>query len=63
MKNVLKNVSIMPIRLDPDQVKQLNKFKIETGLSKSFIIRRCIAYALQKIISGEVNILTLTERK
>ena len=53
--------SPIPIRLDMQQNRQLTDFQSRIGLSKSFIIRRCINYALGKFTSDQVNILTLEE--
>jgi hypothetical protein len=60
---VMKTAPIISIRLDAKQVKLINKFKAETGLTRSFIVRCCIAYALKKIVNGEVDILNLQEIK
>jgi hypothetical protein len=49
----------IPVRLEPKQIDLLQQLQAKIGLGKSFIIRRCIAYALQKFAKGEVDILTL----
>ena len=53
----------IPIRLEAEQGKLMDTYQADTGLGKSFIIRRCIAYALPKFANEEVNILTLQEYK
>jgi hypothetical protein len=53
----------IPVRLEKQQVELLQQFQASTGLGKSFIIRRCVSYALRKFTDDEVNILTLQERK
>ncbi|MDR0533927.1 MAG: hypothetical protein LBH01_08230 [Verrucomicrobiales bacterium] len=55
--------SPIPVRLEAEQIELLEEFQAKTGLGKSFIIRRCINYALRKFIDDKVNILTLLERK
>ena len=52
----------IPVRLEAEQSKLMETYMENTGLGKSFIIRRCITYALQKFNSDEVNILTLREK-
>jgi hypothetical protein len=53
----------IPIRLDLQQIGLLDDFQAKTGLSKSFIIRRCVTYALEKFAADEVNVLTLREKE
>jgi hypothetical protein len=53
----------IPVRLEAEQNELLEEFQAKTGLGKSFVIRRCISYALRKFASEEVNILTLKEAK
>ncbi|MDR0532959.1 MAG: hypothetical protein LBH01_03300 [Verrucomicrobiales bacterium] len=55
--------SPIPVRLETEQIELLGEFQAKTGLSKSFIIRRCINYTLRRFSDGEVDILTLQERK
>jgi hypothetical protein len=45
--------------METEQNELLEEFQAKTGLGKSFIIRRCISYALQKFNDDEVDILTL----
>ena len=52
----------IPIRLDPQQQQLIEDYQDRIGLSKSFIIRRCISYALEKFVSEEVSILTLLKK-
>jgi predicted DNA-binding protein len=63
MKKQLVNNSVIPVRLEEEQNQRLEVFQEETGLSKSFIIRRCINFALEKFASREVDVLTLQEFK
>jgi hypothetical protein len=51
----------IPVRLEAEQEELLQQFQAKTGLGKSFVLRRCISYALRKFASEEVNILTLKE--
>ena len=53
----------IPVRLEQEQNKLMDTYIANTGLGKSFIIRRCIAYALPKFANDEANILTLKEYK
>jgi hypothetical protein len=53
----------IPIRLKEEQMELLSQFQAKTGLGKSFVIRRCISYALRKFVNDEVDILTLQERE
>jgi predicted DNA-binding protein len=62
MKRKLQTGNPIPIRLQEEQAELLQQFQAKTGLGKSFIIRRCINYALRKFVNDEVDILTL-ERK
>jgi predicted DNA-binding protein len=59
MKRKLHTGNPIPIRLEKEQAELLQQFQTKTGLGKSFIIRRCIAYALTRFTNDEVNILTL----
>jgi hypothetical protein len=54
----IKSIPI-PVRLEQKQIDLLQQLQAKIELGKSFIIRRCITYALQKFVSGEVDILTL----
>jgi predicted DNA-binding protein len=54
--------SPLPIRLTLEQHRLLQEFNAKTGLSKSFVIRRCISYAMEKFASDSVDILTLREK-
>jgi hypothetical protein len=53
----------IPVRLEAEQTELLGQFQAKTGLGKSFIIRRCISYALRKFAGDEVDILTLREKE
>ncbi|MDR0533280.1 MAG: hypothetical protein LBH01_04930 [Verrucomicrobiales bacterium] len=53
----------IPVRMEVEQTELLEEFQSKTGLGKSFIIRRCISYALRKFSDDEVDILTLKEKK
>jgi hypothetical protein len=53
----------IPVRMETEQTELLEQFQTKTGLGKSFIIRRCISYALRKFSDDEVDILTLQDRK
>jgi hypothetical protein len=53
---------ILPVRLNPEQYKVLADYRASTGLSNSFIIRRCLAYALPKFTGGGASILTLADK-
>ena len=53
----------IPVRLEYEQSKLMDTYMENTGLGKSFIIRRCIAYALPKFANDEINILTMKEYK
>ncbi|MDR0533241.1 MAG: hypothetical protein LBH01_04735 [Verrucomicrobiales bacterium] len=52
----------IPVRLEAEQTELLEQFQTKTGLGKSFVIRRCINYALRKFNEDEVDILTLKEK-
>jgi hypothetical protein len=52
----------IPVRMETEQTELLEEFQTKTGLGKSFIIRRCISYALRKFADDEVDILTLREK-
>ncbi|MDR0532410.1 MAG: hypothetical protein LBH01_00475 [Verrucomicrobiales bacterium] len=52
----------IPVRMETEQTELLEEFQTKTGLGKSFIIRRCISYALRKFNDDEVDILTLREK-
>ena len=62
-KRQMKPNVIIPVRLTPEQAKLLDNFKDKTDLAKSFVIRRCITYALDKFTSGEIDVLTLKRQK
>ncbi|MDR0533928.1 MAG: hypothetical protein LBH01_08235 [Verrucomicrobiales bacterium] len=53
----------IPVRLDEQQLGWLTQLQDTTDLSKSFIIRRCVNYALQRFIHNQVDILTLQEKQ
>ena len=53
----------IPIRLSMEQQQLIGDYQAKTGLAKSFVIRRCISYALEKFASGEIDILTLQEKQ
>ena len=48
--------------MTPEQVQMLTALKQHTGLTSSYLIRRCIAYALPKFATGEADILTLKRK-
>jgi hypothetical protein len=52
----------VPIRFDSEQDQMIREFQAKTGLGKSFIIRRCVSYALSKFLNDQVDILTLKEK-
>jgi hypothetical protein len=54
---------ILPVRLNPEQYKVLADYRATTGLTNSFIIRRCLAFALPKFANGGANILNLTDKQ
>jgi hypothetical protein len=58
-KNILS--MIIQLRLDNECKEQVNLMVEKTGLSKSYIMRRCCAYALPKFTNHEVDILTLKD--
>lgn len=58
-----KKTIILPLRLFGQELALLEQYHAETGLPKTYIIRRSLNYALQKFINGSSNILTLKERK
>jgi len=62
MKQQMLNDSVIPIRLEQKQTDRIREFQERTGLSKSFIIRRCINFALEKFVAGEVDVLTFEKR-
>ena len=62
-KNQQLQNKAVPVRMEYEQGKLMNTYIANTGLGKSFIIRRCISYALSKFANDEVNILTLKEYK
>jgi len=51
----------MPIRIEQGQMELLNQFRAKTGLSKSFLIRRCIDYGIKEFIDGGVDILAFQQ--
>jgi hypothetical protein len=53
----------IPVRLETEQTELLEEFQAKTGLGKSFVIRRCISYALRKFNDDKVDILTLKDKK
>ena len=53
----------VPVRLENEQNKLMDTYQAQTGLGKSFIIRRCIAFTLPKFINEEANILSLQNKK
>ena len=58
----MKKENPVPVRLEEEQCKMLVKLKQTTGLNTSYLIRRCIAYALPKFATGETDILTLKRK-
>jgi predicted DNA-binding protein len=62
MKRKLHTGNPIPIRLEKEQAELLQQFQAKTGLGKSFIIRRCISYALTRFVNDEVDILTLKDK-
>ncbi|MDR1145452.1 MAG: hypothetical protein LBK71_04880 [Verrucomicrobiales bacterium] len=50
------------VRLEVEQRRLLLEFQARTNLDKSFIIRRCLDYALHRFISGQTDFATLKER-
>ncbi|MDR0533078.1 MAG: hypothetical protein LBH01_03900 [Verrucomicrobiales bacterium] len=54
--------SPIPIRLENRQDELLKQYRDKTGLSQSFIIRRCIDYGLERFVKDQVDILTLKEK-
>ena len=52
----------IPVRLENEQGALMDAYQAKTGLGKSFIIRRCISYALPKFTNDEINILTLKKQ-
>jgi hypothetical protein len=63
MKRKLHTGNPIPIRLEEEQTELLEQFQTKTGLGKSFVIRRCISYALRKFTTDEVDILTLQDKQ
>jgi hypothetical protein len=63
MKRKLHTGNPIPIRLEEEQAELLQQFQAKTGLGKSFIIRRCVSYALRKFTTDKVDILTLQDRE
>ena len=61
MKRKLHAGNPILIRLEEEQAELLQQFQVKTGLGKSFIIRRCVSYALRKFDNDEVDILTLKD--
>ncbi|MDR1191426.1 MAG: hypothetical protein LBK60_07170 [Verrucomicrobiales bacterium] len=55
------NTKILPIRLEGELLTQLEEYQTQTGLSRSYIIRRCTAYALGKARRREINLLTMED--
>ena len=49
----------VPIRLEAEQQQMLTKLKQATNLSKSFIIRRCLAHSLPLFAADQLDLLTL----
>jgi hypothetical protein len=63
MKRKLHTGNPIPIRLEKEQEELLQQFQTKTSLGKSFVIRRCISYALRKFAGDEVDILTLKDKQ
>ncbi|MDR0532690.1 MAG: hypothetical protein LBH01_01920 [Verrucomicrobiales bacterium] len=53
----------IPLMLEQSQHERLEEFAGRTGLSRSFIIRRCVKYCLGRFVDGEVDILTLKKKQ
>ncbi|MDR0532770.1 MAG: hypothetical protein LBH01_02330 [Verrucomicrobiales bacterium] len=58
-RSIVYQSNPIPVRLSAEQDKLLTAYQAKTGLGKSFIIRRCITYAMSKFDNGGMNILTL----
>ena len=61
--NQKRKSSPIPVRFAPKEEGYISEVQKLLSLSKSEIIRRCVEHFLPRVISGEVNLLTLAKRE